>query len=79
MKDEKQFELTDYDPLCLVKFVLRHFWMVVIFALTCIMGVYLMQAVSDKPIYTSTVTFAVTSRSSASTAVVNIAATDTVA
>lgn len=79
MKDDKKFELSDYDPLCLIKFVLRHFWMVIIFALTCVMGVYLMQTVSDKPIYTSTVTFAVTSRSSASTAVVNIAATDTVA
>ncbi len=79
MKDDKKFEISDYDPLCLIKFVLRHFWMVVVFALTCIMGVYLLQTVSDKPIYTSTVTFAVTSRSSASTAVVNIAATDTVA
>ena len=79
MREEKKFEISDYDPLCLTKFVLRHFWMVVLFALTCIMGVYLLQTVSDKPVYTSTVTFAVTSRSSASTAVVNIAATDTVA
>ena len=79
MKEDKKFEFADYDILCLIKFVLKHFWMVVLFALTCIMGVYLLQSVSDKPIYTSTVTFAVTSRSSASTAVVNIAATDTVA
>lgn len=79
MNEEKKFDLADYDILCLTKFVLRHFWMVVLFALTCIMGVYLLQTVSDKPIYTSEVTFAVTSRSSASTAVVNIAATDTVA
>ena len=79
MKEDKKFDFSDYDVLCLAKFVLKHFWMVVLFALTCIMGVYSMQVVSNKPVYTSTVTFAVTSRSSASTAVVNIAATDTVA
>lgn len=79
MKDDKKFELSDYDLICVLRFVLRHCWMVVLSALIFIMVVYLAQNLAFKPTYTSSVTFAVTSRSSSSTPIVNIAATDTVA
>ena len=79
MKDDKRFELSDYDLICVLRFVLRHCWMVVLSALIFIMAVYLAQNLAFRPTYTSSVTFAVTSRNVGSTAITNIAATDTVA
>ena len=76
---KEKFEPGNYDLWCLLRFVLRHLWMVVLAALTCVMGVYLLQNSISKPVYTSSVTFAVTSRNVANSAVVNIAVTDTVA
>lgn len=78
MKDKK-FDLADYDIICIVKYIFRHAWMVILSALIFTMGIYLYQNLAFSPAYTSSVTFAVTSRSTTSTAIVNIAATDTVA
>lgn len=76
---KERFDPGNFDLFCLLRFVLRHLWMVVLSALICGMGVYLVQNFVSKPVYTSTVTFAVTARNATNSAIGNIAAADTVA
>lgn len=79
MTEKKQFEWSDFDLLCILKYILRNLWLVVLTALLCVMAVYLMQSLVMTPVYSSETTFAVTSRSTAGVSGGNIATTDTIA
>ena len=72
-------EWSDFDLFCICRFVLRHIWMAVLAALICLMSVFLLQNLALTPTYASTVTFAVTSRSTVGASVGNVAVTDTIA
>ena len=79
MEEKKHIEWSDFDLLCILRFVLRYFWMVILAALIAVMTVYLAQGLAMTPTYTSSVTFSLTARSSASATSATVAATDTVA
>lgn len=78
MDEKKQAQWSNYDPYCICRFILRHAWMVLLAALIFLMLVYLLQNLAFTPTYTSSVTFAVTSRSTDGAAAGNIAVTSTV-
>ena len=79
MNEKKKLDWSHFDLYCIFKYVLRHFWMVILSSLIVVMIVYLLQSLAFAPQYTSSVTFSVTSRNAASASVGNIAVTDTVA
>ena len=79
MEEKKRIEWSDFDLFCILRFILRYFWMVIVGALTAVMAVYLVQGLAMTPTYTSSVTFSLTSRNSVNSTSVTVAATDTVA
>lgn len=79
MNEKERNNWSNFEPYCILRFVLRYFWLVILTALTCFMSVYLVQRLAATPVYTSTVTFAVTARSTAGNATNTLAVTDTVA
>ena len=79
MEEKKRIQWSDFEPLCIIRFVLRHFWMVFLTALIAAMGLYLVQGLFMTASFNSTVTFAITSRNSASSSFSSTAATTTVA
>ena len=64
MEEKKRIEWSDFDLFCILRFILRYFWMVIVGALTAVMAVYLVQGLAMTPTYTSSVTFSLTSRNS---------------
>ena len=78
MEERKHFNWSDYDLFCILRFLLRNCWLIVVAALIAVMGAFLIETFVLTPQYTSTTTFSVTSRSSISGAG-TIAATDTLA
>lgn len=79
MNERKGVEWGDLELFCVCRYILRRFWMVAFSALVCVMAVFLVQNIASTPTYTSSVTFAVTSRSTIGTTTNNIAVTGTVA
>lgn len=63
METRNKYTWSDFDLFCIVRFVLRNFWMVLISALTCAMLVSLGMTMAVTPTYTSETTFSVTSHS----------------
>ncbi|MBO2526703.1 MAG: hypothetical protein CW335_00770 [Clostridiales bacterium] len=78
MDEKKHISWEDYDLYCFIKIVVKYFWMVILSALICVMGMYLVQRIALTPKYTSSVTFSVTSRSGSSQ-IGSVAASSTVA
>ena len=78
MEEQKKFVWSDFDPACICRFVLHHFGLVVLAALTGAMLVSLLLTFAIKPSYTSSATFAVTSRSTVGSSP-SVAATNAVA
>lgn len=78
MEEQKKVIWGDFEPLCIVRFVLRHIGLVLLTALTGAMLATLLLTLAVPPTYTSNTTFAVTSRSAVSS-VSTVAATNAVA
>lgn len=79
MEEQKRFNWSDYDLFCILRFVLRNFWLVLMAALIAVMAAFLAETFVVTPQYTSTTTFSVTSRSSLGAGFGTVAATDTLA
>lgn len=79
MNEKKRMDWSNYDLFCICRYILRHIWMVILAALLCVMSVLLVENLAATPTYTSSVTFAVTSRSTVGASLGSIAVTDTVA
>lgn len=79
MEDKKLIQFSDIEPLCLVKTVLRSIWMVVAAALIFAMSASLYIEHFHKPVYTSTMTYAVTSKKTSHYTNVNLTAAQEVA
>ena len=60
MKEHRKIEWANYDLLCIIRYILRHFWMVPVATLVAVMVVYLFFSIAITPSDTSSVTFAVT-------------------
>ena len=78
MDEKKQTQWANYDSYCVCRFILRHAWLIILSALIFLMSIFLLQNLAFTPTYTSSVTFAVTSRSTDGAAAGNIAVTSTV-
>lgn len=78
MNENKRITWSFFDPICIARFVLYHFWMVILCALIFVMGAYLALNLVLTPEYSSTVVFAVTSRNTSTATVGSTAATNTV-
>lgn len=78
MEERKHFNWSDYDLFCILRFLLRNCWLILVAALIAVMSIFLVETFILTPQYTSTTTFSVTSRSSVGGAG-TVAATDTLA
>lgn len=70
-KSKKTSAWASIEPYCVIRSILKNFWMVIVTALLFVMSVYLYQTVLEKPSYSCTTTFAVTSKTAMLTAVTN--------
>ena len=64
MEERKHFNWSDYDLFCILRFLLRNCWLILVAALIAVMSIFLVETFILTPQYTSTTTFSVTSRSS---------------
>ena len=78
MEERKHFNWSDYDLFCILRFLLRNCWLILVAALIAVMSIFLVETFILTPQYTSTTTFSVPSRSSVGGAG-TVAATDTLA
>ena len=78
MKSSKRIEWADFDLFCIVRYIARRFWMVIISALISVMAMYLAFSIMVTPTYTSSVTFSISSRSAISASAGNVAVTNSV-
>lgn len=78
MNENKHITWSYFDPICIAKFVLYHFWMIILTALIFVMCAYLSLSLLITPEYSSKVVFAVTSRNTSTSAYGSTAATYTV-
>lgn len=80
MNDKKRNPWKCVDAYCVISYVMKRFWMVILTMLIFVMGVYLAQSLFNTPTYSSSVTFSVTTkRANASASVNSVAVTDSVA
>ena len=61
-KEQQTTQLSDISPYCLARTVLRNIWMVVLSALTCVMGALLYTQQVYQPTYRASMTYAVISK-----------------
>lgn len=79
MKDRNDFRWADVEPICVIRMVLRNFWMILAAVLIAAMGVRLAVGWFWTPQYSSTITYAVLSRSASATVRTNYTAANEVA
>ena len=79
MKNQNEFNWADLEPRCLVRTLVRNLWMLVLAAMIFSMGADLLLDATYKPQYTSSITFAVTSKSATSTSYGNMSKANEVA
>lgn len=77
--DTEQYRLSDISLVCLIRTVIRNFWMVVVAALIFAMGSSLYLEWFHQPVYEASMTYVVTSRRSSYTSSNNLTATKGVA
>ena len=63
MEERKHFNWSDYDLFCILRFLLRNCWLILVAALIAVMSIFLVETFIFTPQYTSTTTFSVTSKS----------------
>lgn len=75
----EEIKYSDIEPLCLLRAVLKNFWMVIAAGLCGIFGAYLVLDLFFAPQYCGSATFVVTAKSSPYSAVVDVSAANGVA
>lgn len=79
MENKDNITLSHFDLYCILRFALKHLWMVLMAAAAMFMAVYVMQNQVAKPDYTSDISLAVTSKTAFGTSYTSVAATNTIA
>lgn len=77
--EQKTLQFSDISPVCLLRMLLRHLWMVVAAILIFAMSASLYATWFRTPVYRATMTYAVTSRKTSYTSTNNLAASREVA
>lgn len=79
MNDRKYFQWSDVEPVCVIRMVLRNLWTVVAAVLIGVMGMNLALTWLYTPQYTSSITYAVLSKSTTASSRTNYTAANEVA
>ena len=79
MKDRMDFRWADVEPICVIRMVLRNVWMILAAVLIAVLGVRLAVDWLWTPQYSSTITYAVLSRSASASVRTNYTAANEVA
>lgn len=79
MNEKRDSVLSNHELYCVVTYIVRRLWMVLLAAGMALMLVYVGESVLTQPSYTSNVTFSVTSKMAFGTSYNNVAAATTIA
>lgn len=79
MKNQNEFSWADMELRCILRTLIRNLWMIVLAALTFAMGARALLNATYEPAYTSSITFAVTSKSATSSSYSNMSKANEVA